>query len=339
MNVLREVHRSDAFARVRDFDAAARFHVWHSRLGLAAEVDRQVQDGLRAGRGFVVVGDSGSGKTSTLAAAALATEGFEQAHLPLRLSVSGVADNSYDPRFLASRVVRAIAQVSDQAQQLVDRAAPEGTAAGPAGMWKVRVGGKATQLSKEIRQRTENVNFERTPNEVLDAASEALRLLEASGLRPVLVLEDADGLLRLPGKNDEERHELASAFFADGLDPLLRHLGVPAAVAVQPDYLTLDGFQQARALFDGVAFVPVPSQLSSAGLQLLISETLRTSTADYAVDDVFDPEALEVLVHNRYSLPTIRAVIEVCSAGVLKALEEDHDQVLEDDVGYAISQG
>jgi hypothetical protein len=43
MTVLLDVGRSDAFSRVRSFDDCARFHVWHSRLGVAEPIDRRVQ--------------------------------------------------------------------------------------------------------------------------------------------------------------------------------------------------------------------------------------------------------------------------------------------------------
>lgn len=335
---LRDVHRSDAFLRVRSFADAARFHVWHSQLGVEDEVDRQAQTAFAAGRGFAVVGESGSGKSSTLAAAALAPEGFELEHLPLRLSIAGGAENVHDPRFLASRIVRTIEQLSDEAQGLADRAASTGTAHGEARTRRQQVGGRGTGLSRELRQRTEDVDFERTPEEILGVAAEALGLLREAGVRAVLLLEDADGLLRVPGKTDEERHELANAFFADGLYPLLNELDVPAAIAVQPDYLALDGFKRLRSLLDGAASVPVPSQLSADGVNRLIGDTLRASSVNDEVGDVFDEEAVAVLVHNRFSLGTIRAVIEVCADGVLKALEEGHAHVLESDIGYAISQ-
>lgn len=338
MTTLREIYRGDAFARVRDFDAAARFHVWHSRLDVAYEVDRRVQTALQAGRGYVVVGASGSGKTSTLAAAVLATEGFERPHLPLRLSVSGVAERASDPRFLASRVVRAIASTAAAAERLVGQATPTGTATTADATTKLQLGPQTAQVSRELRQRTESVDFDRTPDEVLEATSDALGLLRDEGVHPALLLEDADGLLRLPGRSDEERHALANAFFADGLDPLLRELDLPVAIAVQPDYVGLPGFERVRAFVDGVDNVPTPSQVSERGLRLLVSETLRASSTRCELDDVFAHDALDVLAHNRYSLPTFRAVVEACAGSVIKAIEEGHAKVEEPDIGYAISQ-
>lgn len=50
MTTLREISRSNAFSRIRSFDESARFHVWHSRLGLSETVDRSVQEAMGAGR-------------------------------------------------------------------------------------------------------------------------------------------------------------------------------------------------------------------------------------------------------------------------------------------------
>jgi hypothetical protein len=339
MSVLRDVGRSDAFARVRSFDDCARFHVWHSRLSIAEPIDRRAQEAMRAGRGYAVVGPPGSGKTSTLAAAIASTDGFELARLPLRLSVSGAGTpDVHDPRFLASRIVRAVAHFSAEAQTLIDQAVPAGRVAGAATTFTGQLGAGALKVAKELQRRTESFDFERTPDEVIEVAVDAVRLLVDTGLRPVVLLEDADGLLRLPGKSDEERHDTADAFFVDGLDPVLRALPIPAVIAIQPDYLRLEGFQRVSAHFDGVGDVPSPSQLSSNAVQLLLGETLAASSASYTVAQVFSDEGLGVLLHNRFSLQTMRELIGVSAASVLKALDEGHNRIEGDDVGYAVSQ-
>lgn len=339
MSVLSDVHRSDAFARVRTFDECARFHVWHSRLGLAQQPDRGAQEAIRAGRGFAAVGPSGSGKTSTLAAAINSTEGFELAHLPLKLSVAGAeADRTRDPRFLAGRLVRAVAQLSQEAERLLEDATSETSVSTAAATWRTQLGPRAANVARDARQRTLNVTFERTPEEVVNVAAAAVALLRDAGLRPVLLMEDADGLLRLPGKDPEERYAIADAFFLDGLDALIRELAIPALVAVQPDYLALEGFRRVAAHFDGVVSVPAPPELPADSLELLLGETLRASTAPHELSDVFDAEALAILAHNRFSLTTMREVIEISAASIVKARTERHDRILPDDVGYALSQ-
>jgi hypothetical protein len=264
---------------------------------------------------------------------------MELARLPLRLSVAGVeASRVYDPRFIAARIVRSVAQLSAEALRLVDQSAPAGTVNSAAETWTAQLGNRAVSVAKEAHSRTESFDFERTPEEIIDVMVGAVELLTDQGLRPVLLLEDADGLLRLPGKTDEERHDTANAFFVDGLDPILRALSIPAVIAIQPDYLRLDGFGRVSAHFDGVGDVPSPSQLRGTAAELLLGETLAASSVPYTVDQVFSDEGLSVLLHNRFSLRTMRELIGASAAAVLKALDEGHDRVEGDDIGYAISQ-
>jgi len=70
---LRQVRRANVFAPVREFDELARFHIWHSRLGISDPADKACAEALAQGRGIAIEGPPGSGKTSTLAAAALGT--------------------------------------------------------------------------------------------------------------------------------------------------------------------------------------------------------------------------------------------------------------------------
>jgi hypothetical protein len=154
----------------------------------------------------------------------------------------------------------------------------------------------------------------------------------------VVLLEDADGLLRLPSRTDPERHAIANAFFADGLAPLLRDVGVPVLLALQPDYRALSGFDAITPLLDDVVEAPSPAQLSEYGLQLLLSESLRTARVDRELPELFAPQALQVLIATRYSLKTIRHLLQICDRSLKHAIGGDQKIIEEPDVAYAISQ-
>ena len=340
MMTLREIRRSDVFAAARDFDDAGRFHVWHRRLGISNPADDIAVAALEIRRGVAIVGASGSGKTSTLAAAALGTDEHSLPHVPLRLSASGelAAKHASDPRFLAGQLVRSIAQINSEVQRLVDEAAASGTASAAAATWRAQLGTEAVHFSREMRQRTEQVSFERTPDEVLDVARDAVRVLREAGVRPVALLEDADGLLRLPGREDSERHDIANAFFADGLRPLLAAIDVPAFLAVQPEYRGLAGFRSLSPFLEDVVDAPRPPDITKDGLELLLRETLRTAGVERDLTSLFSADALAVLLHNRYSLPTIRSVLEVCDRGLRHAISNGQDVIEEPNVAYGLTQ-
>lgn len=340
MMSLREIRQLNVFAAARDFDDAARFHVWHRRLGIAEPTDDAAVGALSLGRGMAIVGDSGSGKTSTLAAAALATDGVSQPHVPIQLSASGelAAVNANDPRFLAGQLVRSVAQISAEAERLTDEAVARGTATRAAVSWKLQLGTRSANFSREMRQRTEQVSFERTPDEVFEVAQEAVVVMRDAQLRPVALLEDADGLLRLPGRDDAQRHDIANAFFADGLRPLLSAVDVPVLLAVQPEYRGLDGFRALGPYLEDTLDAPRPSDMSAAGVELMLGEALREAGADRDPRDLFTGEGIEVLVHNRYSLSTIRRLLEVCDRALRHAISNHQDVIDEPNVAYALTQ-
>lgn len=337
---LREISRSDPFAAAREFDSAARFHVWHSRLGIAKAPDTSVVEALARGRGIAVVGPPGSGKTSTLAAAALGTDGFAASHVPLTLSVSGreVVARAHDPRYLTERLVRAVARVHAEATELVDDAAPTGTATRAASTWKAQVGPSFATFGRELRQRTQAVDFERAPADVLDAARAALALVRDAQIRTAILLEDADGLLRLADRTPEQRRDIAETFFSDGLAPMVKELDVPVLLAVQPEYLDLDGFRTLAGLLDDSVTAPSPKRFDDGGVELLLAESLATARLKRSVRSLFTDEALAVLTHNRYSLDTIRELLQTCDRSIKHAMTERRTVVDEPDVAYALSQ-
>ena len=339
-DTLREVLHAEPFAAIRAFDDLVRFHVWQSRIGVAEPADDAAREALARGRGIVVIGPPGSGKTSTLAVAALDPEGLGLQHVPLPLSVMGadIVTRVADPRFLAERLVRAIARVSSEAQELVDDAAPTGTATRAAATWSAQLGAGSTKLGREIRQRAEAVDFERSPAEVLDAARAALDLATSNGVRVVALLEDADGLLRLPGQTPAERHDIANALFLDGLSPLIRELSVPVLVAVQPEYRELDGFRTVVELVGTAVTAPAPSQFSDEGLCLLLGECLRNAGLERQLNELFSAEATALLSEQRFDMRTIRHLLQICDRSVAHALTQQRSRVEADNVRYALTQ-
>jgi len=339
-DTLRQILRAEPFAAVRAFDDLVRFHVWHSRMGVDEPADDAVRGALARGRGIVVVGPPGSGKTSTLAAAALDPDGLGVQHIPLPLSVMGadVADRVNDPRYLVERLVRAIGRVIADAREVADDAAPAGTVTRAAASWSAQLGAGSSKVSREIRQRVEAVDFERSPGEVIDAARSALEMAAERGLRLVALLEDADGLLRLPGQTPAERHDIANSFFLDGLAPLIRELLIPVLVAVQPEYRELESFHPLVDLLGPTAAAPAPSQFSDGGTRLLLGECLTNAGVDRQLGQLFSAEALDLLLEQRFDLRTIRQLLQVCDRGVAHAVTQQRSVVEDDDVRYALTQ-
>jgi hypothetical protein len=164
-------------------------------------------------------------------------------------------------------------------------------------------------------------------------------LARADAVKPVLLLDDADGLLRLPGLSAEQRHEMAEEFFAHGLTPVLTALRIPMLMAAQPAYGDIAAY---RELLLNLAVeeveIPRPSQFTPDGVRALVDHAIAAAGSARPIDGVFEPDALTTLVALRYSMPTVRLLMRICGTAVVEADADGRDTIEEADVGYAASQ-
>ena len=78
-------------------------------------------------------------------------------------------------------------------------------------------------------------------------------LFAGDGLYPVLVLNDADTWLSIPGL---DRSNVANEFFMRTVRMLAKDIDAGLVLAVHEQYQTLDAFQSARAWF--TRMIPLP---------------------------------------------------------------------------------
>jgi hypothetical protein len=116
--------------------------------------------------------------------------------------------------------------------------------------WATKVG---PELVNEIRSVTEPAELARSGSEVLDQAARLMELVQAAGLFPVVIIDDADAWLRLPGS---DRRDLAEAFFGQVLRSLAE-LPCGLVVAAHDQYKQLAGYQAAAGMLEFTIDVPV----------------------------------------------------------------------------------
>ncbi len=345
MTAVAELVAGQAFASTRPFDALAGFHVPFERLVADASVERRLETVLRRRGRAVVVGRPGSGKSSVLATLLHPPEELGlPTYAPVRLAIGGerAADLLADARELARRVIGDIAAsylTGEDAAALRARGASTVTIAGRATEVTRQLGTRHAHVSKRVRQAAESYSIERASAEVIAALKAALDELVDAELVPVLLLDDADGILSLPGLTAEERTELAEQFFAVGFPPLIKDLDVAVLIAAQPSYERVGAFKHLqRDLIDASVTLPTATEFSEQGVRLLISHAMRVSGVSSPLDTVFDGGAMTTLLKLRYSMETVRQLLSVCRFAVIEADNRGRDVVTEQDIAYGASQ-
>jgi len=335
-----------AFAATRRFDELATFHVPFEKLADRPKaVERRLERVLDRGGRAAVAAASGGGKSSVLAALLHPPpELGKPTYAPIRLGVGGVSDveTLADPRALALRAIGDLAAAylePDDARSLRQRGALTVNVQGRTEAVRRQLGGRLGQLSKEIRQASESYDFDRSQGEVLAALAAGVAALRDRGLAPLLLLEDADGLLGLRRVASVDGAVLVEEFFARGLSGVVTELDVPVLIAIQPEYRQTPAFDKFRRnLLSDVVELPTPKAFTEHGVRLLVSQAMRNAGLTASPEAVFDPRAMGTLVAVRYAMETVRQLISVCDYAVSSAEAAGADFVTESHVAYGISQ-
>jgi hypothetical protein len=336
-----------AFAAVRHPDLLAKFHVSFERLTAApGTVERDVEAALDRKQRAAIVGLSGSGKSSVVAATlSPMPELGKPTYAPVRIGLGGISAMET----LADAQKLALLGISDLASAYLDEADAEALRAKGAFVLTVtrrseairtQLGGRLAGVSREIRQAVESYRFNRSADETIAALAAGLDVLSTRELAPLLLLDDADSLLGLAQILPTPDEHLVASFFARGIRPVLEAAPVAALIAVQPDYERFREFQEFRRdLVQRTIRIPPPSDFDQEGVRLLLFHAMREVGLASTPEQLFDDSALTTLTKLRYKLETVRELVSICEHALLTADSNGRDRVSEADVAYGVSQG
>ena len=332
--VLDALYESSAFKSQPGRALLGRLHVPFDSLTGDADCEARAQAALGGRRRLVVSGGMGSGKSSLIewlvdlaggGTLRPEVEGYFPVRVPLRVDTPEVATRAGAFAAHLSATVR-------RASALQLGVRPDTPAS-----WRVTpkltvgLGALEVELAREVDQL---VPPGPAPLDVhLDALRAVFGRLEASGLVPVVVFDDADAWLGTAWQPDADAGP--AEFFATVPRLLAEELDVAAILAVLPAYRDQPAFAAARDFLGPVVEIPglpLPSQLGG-----IILGHARACCPGVALEAVLEPDALELL-HQRFLQRDhdVRHTLTVLDTALTRARDLDGALIERRDVAHAL---
>jgi hypothetical protein len=323
---LADAHAFDPFPRREDLAA---YHVPFDQLTGRRIVEQRLRRGAHRAQRSVVMGASGVGKSSVI----VYTLGpLEQDIVPFRVPVADepVATVT-DPKAFVQHLVRTVSLEAEHAalitsdehagavHQATDNLLIEQRSGSRRWGWSSKVG---PEVAFEIRSVTSPAQMGRSTSEIVGQATRLMELVQAHQLLPVVVIDDADAWLALPGGTDRLR--TADVFFGQVLRSIIE-LPCALVVAAHHQYKQLDGFQACAGLLEFT--IEVPRLPDPGALEKLVDGRVRQHLGDS--DRVLDAGAAERL-YDYYLGPakaSLRRALLVLQGALELTLEQGNDVI------------
>lgn len=340
---LRDAHVFDPAPRHDDLYL---LHVPFDELTGTASCERAVGAALRRGERVALVAGSGAGKSSVISAV-LNPLVEDLAPLPVPVAIedplvatSPVAFAGHLVRTVARYVANAHPASAEEARERARRTTktvlpPRRERTGRLSLAPSWLGLRV-ELTTELRSVTERAPVDRPGQEIIEEAQAILQTVAAHGLRPVIVLDDTDKWLRVPGLPDPASH--LAGFFSQVPRLLAEQLAVSAVLAVHEHYLELSAYDASRGFLD--AAVHVPALPDRAALERLLGHRAQAWVPE-PISKLMTEPALESLMAHYRSGPARdlrRRVLFVAHTALARACDEGADVMAYRHVELAISE-
>jgi energy-coupling factor transporter ATP-binding protein EcfA2 len=344
-DALRKTDDSRAFEATRRFDELSRFHVPFDELNgdvrTEATVARLV---AKAGR-VAIIGPSGSGKSSVISGVlGPLEEELPESIVPLRVPVATEHDETVtEPGAMARHIVRyvtrwasrerfspaeqeefesAIADVTRRAGRRKSREYHVGLP-----LWLANV-----EFARQVQSAGEDYESQQSGADAVEHLKRMLALFASHDLLAVLVFDDSDTWLRVPGL---DRTEVATAFFLRTVRMIAKELEAGLVLAVHQAYLELPAYGEAREWLSGEVWIPRLID-PRRGVESILRDRLVIADVGAPIDEVMDENALLHLVKYYDDNRTIRDVLRVAQRSVQHALSDGADLITSQLVEQAI---
>lgn len=331
-HALENVRRSDALQQTVGYEQLEAYHVPFDELTGTTAVEAELTHwSTRRGK-VAVIGPSGSGKSSVMAAVLgqLAEEVPDwlcPVRIPVELAEPEVITTT---RAFAQHLVRQVMfwaapeVLSEQQRQELDR----GTADIERRTGRRRRGGFAlgapawlvdAKLSGDLTGAAHDIQRELGAGDIVRQTRRMIELFRDREREPFLVFDDTDTWLRLPGEQ-EEAERLATGFFTNNVRMVAKELDVGFAVAVHNDYLPGGGYRQIAGLLTPIEIPKLEEPVDA--IARILQRRLDVHDLGLLVADAFDEAALDYLSFVYDDAPDLRRVMGIASRSIAKALQD-----------------
>lgn len=344
---LRAVEASRAFEATRRFAELAYFHVPFDELNgdqhTEAALTRMVGNGGAVG----VIGPSGSGKSSVIAAVLgpLATD-LPAGIVPLRVPVATESDETVtEPGAMARHLVRYVTRwasserFSEAEQKELRDGVAEVTLRAGAGtsreyhvglpLWLANV-----EFARQVKSTGEEYESKTSGADAVECLKRMLALFGSHDLLAVFVFDDSDTWLRIP---ELDRTAVANAFFMRSIRMMTKELEAGLVLAVHDDYLEIAGYREASEWLTGEIRIPrlIDPRL---GIENILRDRLTVADVPHPIEEVLEGDAMDQLAKHYESGKTIRDVLRVAQRSLQHALSDGMELVTAQLMEQAITE-
>jgi hypothetical protein len=295
--LLTQLQGTQAFDPAPRQDELHLYHVPFDELAAGSSAEASLSRALKNSERVAVVGLEGQGKSSLIAYATRLLEGIA----PIRVPVfAEPAETVSEPKAFAQHFIRTLTTSATQSGLI----SPEQREAA------------LMASSDRLHILGHEVEHTRSAAEVIAAAVELVAAVASQGLKPVVLLDDADGWSDESGPNGTA---LAQAFFSRVLRIFADFPGA-LVLAVHEDYFALPAFQGAESFLETRVAIPSFVGHAEEALGRILEHRMRVQGVDVELPDVFDEGALEALAqYYRDGDYNLRDVIWVARAAIRHA--------------------
>jgi energy-coupling factor transporter ATP-binding protein EcfA2 len=335
---LAALREGNALAQTLTFEQLEAYHVPFDELTERAEVERELEYwSTRRGR-VALIGDSGAGKSSVMAAVLGAlSESVPPNLVPTRIPVElassdAITDVGGFGRHLVGHILNWAAPealtaverngIERQLSEMERRSGRRRRAGFSLGTGRLlpidaNLSGDLTGAAQDFERQLGN-------GEVVQALRRLVDLFRARDLEPFLIFDDTDAWLQLPGQEDAAR-ELATGFFGSNVRMLSREIDCGFVLAVHRSYLELPAYQAIADSLEAIDLPTLPEPV--AAIIAILQRRIDVDELGIEVADAFADDGLQALGGIYSDVPDLRRVMAIAGLAVRKA-HDDEDAIV-----------